>query len=111
MVAQADQMLAETRSSIASKEAEIEQLKKSIEIRRAEKEAAEAPEKEALDKYAEVKNRSNFVCESFSLTQGFVLRLSAPNSIELTVPFRPLQYFYMCLCFELCCKVSSYYSI
>jgi len=64
MVAQAEQMLAETRSSIASKEAEIEQLKKSIDIRRAEKEAAEAPEKEALDKYAEEEERAKAAKEA-----------------------------------------------
>jgi len=57
MVAQAERMLAETRANIATKEQEVEELKKSVDLRRAEKEAAEAPEKEALDKYAEEEER------------------------------------------------------
>jgi len=57
MVGQAELLLAETRSSIATKEQEVEELKKSVELKRAEKEAAEAPEKEALDRYAEEEER------------------------------------------------------
>ena len=57
MVAQAERMLAETRANIATKEQEVEELRKSVDLRRAEKEAAEAPEKEALDKYAEEEER------------------------------------------------------
>ena len=58
------------QESIAAKEEEVEERRKEVDLRKAEREAAEAPEKEALDKYRQEEERQRQAKEELEKQQS-----------------------------------------